>query len=632
MRYRPEIDGMRAIAVLSVLIFHVFPEVLPGGFVGVDIFFVISGYLITGIILKSSDEGRFSLLEFWKRRVKRLAPAMLLVTSVTLVVGYFMLLPEEFYFLGRQLCSLYLLMANYFFYNESGYWEPQAEDMALLHTWSLGVEEQFYIVYVLVMSLLLRFVAKKFIYRFLILLAVSSYVLCFETSMTNVDAAFYLLPYRIWEMLAGSIVAFSLVRNSSGSRVACMLGASLVLLSVVLIRPEQIFPGWVAILPVAGTCLLLSSEPFGWVKRLLENSLVVYFGKISYSLYLWHWIIIFYFGTYIFPQSFPVVQGLCVILCSIVLAALTYRFVENPIRYSNKKSHVVVIFLFASTTLLLSTLIGREQVTPHSKPMYSHGPTAEEVDYGIYKSWDTSGVKVFGNNEKVHLVLVGDSHARMYGACVHRWCQDEGVTFASMAASSAVSPWIDGYPGERWTIERREQLEIVRKTFIEQNRPRVVLVADRYEHLVNKIGKERFKNGYANYLEALLGKVESIIVLGQPPIAGADENVYKLVNKLGRGAVLKEDLNLNRLRSDGNNTLRDICASLGHRVQFIPTEDLFLSESGKIIFADSNGYLYYRDDDHLSQLGTEIVMPRIKEALEECLRETEAGESGVDRQ
>lgn len=286
--YRPEIDGLRAIAVLSVVLYHFGLPGIAGGFVGVDVFFVISGFLIGGILWDDIREtGRIRLARFYLRRIRRLAPAYFAMAGVTLVLGWLILLPFEFREFGKSLIAATVYLSNIHFHRQAGYFDGLSEEKPLLHTWSLAVEEQFYIVLPFLMLALLRWRASVPV--ILGGIAVLSLVACIWLTRSMPQATFYLFPFRAWELLAGVLLAIA--GREGGWRYALHPalswgGLALILGSVLFIRAED-FPGWQALGPVLGTVLiLLNGREANLVNRVLAHPGPVFIGLISYSLYL----------------------------------------------------------------------------------------------------------------------------------------------------------------------------------------------------------------------------------------------------------------------------------------------------------------------------------------------------------
>lgn len=330
--YRPDIDGLRTVAILPVLLFHAFPQKLPGGFTGVDVFFVISGYLITGILLKNMVAGTFTFGDFYARRIKRLFPALLLVLTCTLVLGWFVLFPDEFKKLGALTLSGIAFLANFRLLKEVGYFDLSAEQKPLLHLWSLGIEEQFYILWPFILYAFYR--RPKIAGVCLVFLWVSSFTWNITWVGVKQIHAFYLPWTRFWELGTGALIAFyghhrpyALRAWHRHGTVLGFVGVSLIALSLVLVSKTKAFPGFWALLPTLGTALVIISGPHAWFNQhALGSKPFVAIGRISYPLYLWHWPILSYLAL---VEVTSVRARLWALSITFILAIATYLLVEK---------------------------------------------------------------------------------------------------------------------------------------------------------------------------------------------------------------------------------------------------------------------------------------------------------------
>ena len=324
--YRPDIDGLRAVAILAVLAFHAFPDSVRGGFVGVDVFFVISGFLITSLLAKAMAAGRFSLRQFYARRIRRIFPALALVAVACLGAGWYLLLADEYAQLGKHVAATSAFGLNFVLWNEAGYFDRAGVLKPLLHLWSLGVEEQFYIVWPLVLWLAFK-VRVRPLALTLVLIAASFGYGVWVTG-TNTTAAFYSPLTRFWELAIGCGLALwtppgtaQALDSRAIDHAKAIVGLALVLAGIRFIHRDLPFPGWWALLPTVGTGLLISAGPGAWVNRhVLSQRVLVWVGLISYPLYLWHWPLL----SFARIQSWePLTAALRVelVLASVVLAA-----------------------------------------------------------------------------------------------------------------------------------------------------------------------------------------------------------------------------------------------------------------------------------------------------------------------
>ena len=337
-KYRPDIDGLRAVAVSAVVLYHAYPFLLPGGYVGVDIFFVISGYLIAGILLKELETDSFSLRAFWMRRVRRLFPAAAVVLATTIALFWNVLNPEAMRDFSHSFVAQIFFVSNVHFWQTSSYFDVAASAKPLLHTWSLSVEEQFYLFFPILLWAVHRY-CRRLLVPLLVLAIVTSLGLSIVGTSRFESAAFYLLPFRAWELGIGALLAAMTLKYSrvieaaeSVPGLVSGLGIAALLLTFLRFNDFTPFPSYTALVPTVGTALLIAGgAQASPVTFLLRTRPVVFIGKISYSLYLWHWVVLTYLrNTTLGEVSTPkVTVG---VIVSIVLAVLTYFFVECPTR------------------------------------------------------------------------------------------------------------------------------------------------------------------------------------------------------------------------------------------------------------------------------------------------------------
>ena len=318
---------------MLVLNFHAFPDAMPGGFIGVDVFFVISGFLITGIITRELELGRFSLVEFYNRRIRRIFPALIVVLCATLALGWFWMLPQAFAQLGSDSFASAAFLANIALLLQSGYFDVESAKKPLLHLWSLGIEEQFYLFWPLLLMLAARL--RMSIMAMAAMLGIASFLLNVALIGSNPIATFYLPFTRAFELLAGAVLACGWInvnQSSAASNWRAWIGVALIAVAAVILDSHRAFPGWWAVLPVAGSALLLSA-PAAWVNRVvLASPPLVWIGLISYPLYLWHWPLLV-FGGIIKFGPLTLLERELILLASALLAWATYRFVEIPFRF-----------------------------------------------------------------------------------------------------------------------------------------------------------------------------------------------------------------------------------------------------------------------------------------------------------
>lgn len=369
--YRPDIDGLRAIAILSVLIFHAFPESMKGGYVGVDVFFVISGYLISSIIFRSLHRGDFSFYEFYAHRVNRIFPALIVVSAASYVFGYFALFPDEYKQLGKHMSAGAGFVENFVLWKEAGYFDAESVLKPMMHLWSLSIEEQYYLIYPLLIWGAWRL--RLSILTTVVLLCLFSFALNVQAVDTDTVKAFFSPQTRFWELLVGALLAYTQLKKRDQleawlkqapwssqhalarfpatqhwkiSSILSVVGLALIVVAIFGINKNKQFPGWWALIPVLGAFLLILSGPMAWVNRkVLARRGMVFIGLISYPLYLWHWPILSFAKIIEVKTPSPLVR-VALVFVSILLAWLTYRFVEKPLRFGVRgRSKTVVLFL-----------------------------------------------------------------------------------------------------------------------------------------------------------------------------------------------------------------------------------------------------------------------------------------------
>ena len=454
MKYRAEIDGLRALAVLPVILFHAGFEWFSGGFVGVDVFFVISGYLITTIIISEMAEGKFSIVNFYERRARRILPALFFVMLACLPFAWLWLTPSDLKDFGQSLVAVSTFSSNILFWWESGYFDTAAELKPLLHTWSLAVEEQYYILFPVFLMLTWRLGIKTILILlsivFLISLGVAVWGTQYAAHPKIISGAFFLLPTRGWELLIGVFAAFYLKYNThlkshTVNQMLSLLGFGMIAYSIIAFDKTTPFPSLYALIPTIGTGLLiLCAVPKTFVHRLLSLKYIVGIGLISYSAYLWHQPLLAFARHKV---EGDVAELHLIILCitSLLMAWFSWRFVEKPFRNKNQTTRKS-IFTFAITGMIIFTLIGiyihqkngffdyfieqNSEITNgdighdefHMYTKENYAPCSDQKIYEKAENWDglircqqssnnNPTVAVFGDSHAEHLFLGLDAHS-----------------------------------------------------------------------------------------------------------------------------------------------------------------------------------------------------------------------------
>jgi peptidoglycan/LPS O-acetylase OafA/YrhL len=438
--YRSEIDGLRAVAVLPVILFHAGVKQMSGGYVGVDIFFVISGFLITRNLVRELEAGQFSLLGFYESRARRILPALFLVLVFTVIFGAFFMLPYELATLGRGLVAVMFFLSNVLFWRESGYFAAASELNPLLHTWSLAVEEQYYILFPLLLWACWRWFSRGVI-PFLILASLGSFAFAELLSARMPSANFYMLPTRAWELLAGSLTALYLLRCSPPkgwmAEFLSFAGFAAIVFAILTYSSATPFPSSWALLPVLGTvAIIVAASPATALGKLLGTAPLLGIGLISYSAYLWHQPL-FAFVRMLDPNQHPSQFMMFLVAgAALVLAWLSWRFVERPFREKGRFSRKQ-IFAFSSLGAVVLVAIGGliilsngapERFPEGQRPWIETGP----LEYGHYvRSAYNKAKEVQQSPDLPKLVLVGDSYSQDFFNIIQSAgaFQDFGVSF-----------------------------------------------------------------------------------------------------------------------------------------------------------------------------------------------------------
>jgi peptidoglycan/LPS O-acetylase OafA/YrhL len=424
--YRPDIDGLRAAAVLAVIAFHANVAGIPGGFAGVDVFFVISGYLISGLILPQIESGTFSFTQFYVRRINRIFPALVLILAASFAIGWVILVPGEFRQLGTHIVGGSTFSSNFILWREAGYFD--SPDKPLLHLWSLAVEEQFYLIWPAVAL----FVWKRRLsvrWTVVLLITVSFALNAWAVMSSRGTAAFYSPAMRFWEIMAGALLVHAEINSRRDDKepgslaarnVLSLIGVGLLVVAFVELTRDTAWPGWWAALPVVGTILLIAAGKDALINRhIMSNRAVVYVGLISYPLYLWHWPLIV-MARMVNARPLSVTRMSAVVATSFVLAILTYHVIERPIRFGSRKTRSAKILLVA---LAIVGLVGFAAQRGVVRPRIS-GNSVARIDSAIH-DWTYPGesgldaegrliVRTIPGDTTRKIIFLGDSHGEQY--------------------------------------------------------------------------------------------------------------------------------------------------------------------------------------------------------------------------
>ncbi len=644
--YRPEIDGLRSIAVLAVIFYHARLAPFTGGYVGVDVFFVISGYLIAGIIHREVSGGRFTFFGFYERRARRIFPALFFIAALCIVPSLILQTPKQFKDFAQSLIAVSTFVSNYFFYFKTGYFGTNAEEIPLLHAWSLSVEEQFYVLFPIVLLVIERF-ARKRLGIVLGVLWIASFAWCVHTETIDPQYNFFSATSRAWELLSGALLAIKFDAmawrrrvTEIGANLLSLLGIALVLGSVFLLDQSTPFPGFYALAPIGGTVLLIGfAVPSTWVGRVLASAVPVFIGQLSYSAYLWHQPL-FAYARLASVDRPPAAVMLALIAVTIGLAYLSWRFIEQPFR---KRSNFSRRTIFAASAVVSAAIVafgayghlakgfpGRFSVeqtaiaaTATTSPLRDTCHT-EGVNY----LRPASACRYFGKT--VHWAVMGDSHVveLAYALAQDLKAKNEGVLHLSSSGCPPALLFESNTPGcTAWTKEAVAYLESRRDI------TQVILVYHHSAHLFGAMTNTyptlpdehpAFLNGepapqardvYWQSFEALIRRLlaagKRVYVLDPYPELPRHVEWYIYRREpagTSRQNSFGPDLDVYRRRNAFILAKLDTLKWDGNLVR-VPSSDAFCE--GKLCYAVRNGVSLYFDDNHPSLSGAARVVQLI---------------------
>jgi peptidoglycan/LPS O-acetylase OafA/YrhL len=646
---------------MSVVIYHAFPNLIPGGFFGVDVFFVISGYLIAGILLRDISAGTLNFKRFYLRRIRRLFPALAAVICATFVAGWFLLLPGEFSILAKTAASVNLFASNVFFSMQSGYFSPAISHNALLHTWSLAVEEQFYFIFPAMLFVLMR-VAPRIVLPVLMSIAAASLAWAQYQSLVGSNSNFYLITSRAWEMLAGALLAVGLasgvLRSLSGqaARSAGALGLLGLVISFWALSSNDDHPGLITLIPVVSTLMILApGEGRDPTAHLLSLPPLVHIGAISYSVYLWHQPVLAFAGLHV-DGELPYGLGLGLVLGSLALGHLSWKFIETPFR-SGRTAGFLTATRFAIASLILlvcSFAIIRSEGFSARLPASVQAVSAPGIAYQMrtmscdelldapHPSIRTGLHNDEGSSRPI--ALWGDSHAQALTAGFLQALPDSPVL---QATASGCSPVI-GFVREKGDLDcdaaQRALLDLVQSP----TSPDVVVVASRWavglsSSVDNGEGGVEGKKGIGliplggfvdeadrkhQVLDAYIRSVEDLIHAGKTVVLvyPTPEIGWNVPTRAGRlewfNGPDRDPVSVSsrfydkrtRLVIEGFDRMPE-----NPRLVRVPVRHLFCDAEleGRCV-AERNGRPLYRDDDHLSDQGALMVADEVLRVMTEA--------------
>ena len=615
-KYRSDIDGLRAVAVLAVLFYHA-QLGCPGGFVGVDVFFVISGYLITSLIADELANGTFSLIHFWERRIRRILPAVLAMTLGVFIAASLWFLPGDFASVCKSIAYQAVLAANFFFWQQSGYFAPGVETQPLLHTWSLAVEEQFYLLFPALLIILARYGKKVFVAGILAVAALSfAESTTADYSPDALKTAFFLLPGRAWELLLGALLATGRGRiflSRATREILGWLGLALILWPIFFYSTTTRFPGMGALPPCLGAALVIfsSEAKLSTVGSILSLRPIVFIGLISYSLYLWHWPLLA-FAKYSSKDQIAAMVRVGLLAASFSLAVISWQWIEKPFRQRRIFKRRRDIFGFAGLMLVMLLSLGLAldksparrlgNLTAHTSGRLNRLQARFAV---AEKNWEQHllNFNVAGTNPPAKVVIWGDSHALAMAPVIAMLCQEKNVSV--MAATH------DGTPPVLWgshpdnSVKRAALFSEAVFQYLTHTRPARVVLTARWETYV---GSDNFKSNLLATVRALLDLGIKVYVVKDVPYPGYDAPRFTALTAQQHGDI--SQLGITQKTYEGRNRelapVFDQLTRLG--VPVLDPAPYFLNGNGLYGVAQ-DGEILYTDGDHLSVSGAILLTP-----------------------
>tara|TARA_B100000902_G_scaffold391866_1_gene443232 strand:- start:52 stop:1950 length:1899 start_codon:yes stop_codon:yes gene_type:complete len=623
MKYRAEIDGLRALAVLPVILFHAGFELFGGGFVGVDVFFVISGYLITTIIISEMAENRFSIINFYERRARRILPALFLVMAVCIPFSWFWLAPIDLKDFGQSLIAVSVFLSNFLFWLESGYFDTAAELKPLLHTWSLAVEEQYYIIFPIFMMLTWRF-GSKWILLALFLIFLISLAAAQWGAFNNKSLAFFLLPTRGWELLLGVFIAFYLkkktyINSFSVNQILSLLGFGMIIYSIFTFDKYTPFPSLYALIPTIGTGLLiLCSVQKTIIHKILSLKPIVGIGLISYSAYLWHQPLLA-FTRHRLLGEIPEILILFICFSSLIFAWISWRFIEKPFRDRNyfQRKH---IFIFSSIGIIFFTSVGYVFHLNNGFP----NRIDSKIDLSTIQqssfrskchtepndSIDKIPCEYFGN--KIEWATFGDSHVveLTYALAEELHNNNIGVQHNSFSGCepAILNTSSDCYLWTNQTLNRLIKNKSIKNVVISY-RLTVYMHGESlgfYPAFPNKYTLKDREQIWTNLLEIfnfLSSNGKKVFFVLQPP--ELPDNIYKMAFLNNNESDKIKGVTRSWWKQRNSFVLERI-NQIPKNIEVINIEDAFCDDL-YCYGNNSDGYFYF-DDDHVSIHGASLIV------------------------
>ena len=645
-KYRADIDGLRALAILGVIAFHAFPAKFKSGYTGVDIFFVISGFLISGIIFSSLEKDNFNYIEFYLRRIKRIFPALIIVLLACYVFGWFVLFADEFAQLGKHIGSGAGFISNLMLWSESGYFDTVSESKPLLHLWSLSVEEQFYIVWPFLISITYK---RQFGFLSITIFAfLASFLFNLIGVYQQQDTMIFFSPFtRFWELMAGGILAYYNLHKTEffnrNSNLISLLGFIMVLLGLLVLRKHTAYPGYRALLPVLGACFLIAAGPNAWINRfVLANKFLVSIGLISYPLYLWHWVLLTFLWI-LEGGALDTLTAATAVIFSFILASITYALIEKPLKnlsinsavggFYTKALVVVMILIFGVGFITFVNNGFAHRYANSFASKYDHidslvsDPnlpikTCQEF-FGLS---EVSDVRCLSNTDQPSYLILGDSHAdslylgiSFLGSSLPavKIAKNNNLPFISYVSHYARDE-VDHYGKPIYVINLAMDLINLKKSistvvlvtrgnsyFTERN---AISKAGLEEKLPKKDAENAFVEGYSELIKRFQSMGKKVILVTEwaelefPP----HSFIQRSINLQSR--VHDDSLSISAVNAQQGNYLQLINRIKNQNPSLLVFDSLPVFCNDLFCKAKEGDVIFYRDENHLNQQGSRRLL------------------------
>jgi peptidoglycan/LPS O-acetylase OafA/YrhL len=619
MSFRTDINGLRALAVIAVVLFHFDPTLLPGGFVGVDVFFVISGFLMTKIIVSGIQAQTFSLKSFYTARGNRIIPPLATLCLVLLLFGWFFLPPNDYRQVGNDVLNSMLFISNFIYAKEKGYFETSISEQWLLHTWSLSAEWQFYLLYPLILLVLFKYFTFNKAKKFIIACTITSFITCIVWTSISPTSSYFLLPSRAWEMLIGGVAFLYPLKTSKKHIILPWVGIVMIVASTIFIQGTEPWPSHLTLLPILGSYLVIASHQSNII---LDTAPLQKIGTWSYSIYLWHWVILTV-GVYLKIPNF-IIFG---VILSITFGYLSYQFIEKKSRGKLIFNPVFLVLALGSAGGVIHATDGAEfHYSDEIKDILSAGRSDSPLMCNNCKFINGERVE---NDGLADLIILGDSHAGSQLTTIPTIVSEDKAVLSSVSSGCLFIPHLDAK--HRNIDNCKNQVSYAYNKLIPENKGATLLFIQRtnifftgytnsesqdkeqdIRHVISKHSDTTTpQEMYINTICHLANDYNVLVTRPTP------EQVVNVPNFLIKSIILGEEINPAisianyESRNKGTEMLFDKVEQCGVTVlDPIP----YLCDKEKCPIT-KEGKPLYRDDDHLNEWGSQQLTPMYKQFI-----------------